>query len=86
VNVGEAGVDGSTTLSVSGIGVVVAVAGGAPGPKLTAWVALSGKLVAVDQWIGLVKICSQRDRVMEVRRSVPYQAKISHEHVPSSLS
>jgi hypothetical protein len=58
------GVDSSMTLSVSG--VIVAVAGSAPGPKSTAWVALSGKLVAVDQWIGLVKICSQRDRVMEV--------------------
>lgn len=45
-----------------------------PGPKSMAWVADSGKLVALVQWIGLVKICSHSERVIEpssVRRSDP---------------
>jgi hypothetical protein len=36
-----------------------------PGRKSTAWVAVSGKSVALVQWIGEVKICSQSERVME---------------------
>jgi len=40
-----------------------------PGPKSTACVAVSGKLVAADHWMGNVKIWSQRERVIEVERS-----------------